>query len=243
MRRYVAMLFLIGSAAASDWEARFSRGEALEREGRYESAAAAFEGALQEAAGIQMPVTWNNLGVVYRALDRPRDAERCYRRAIAYYEQRPDLAAALATTLENLAALHLALGQLSKAEPLYRRSYEMRIRVLPPGHPAIAESLQGLGRLEQERRHTALAEKYYREALAIHGTAATLHNLGTLLASTGRVGEARELYERALAMYRQRGSAHPDEATVLRHLAELRLFTNRRAAEGAEETQRTQFHR
>lgn len=219
------MLFLIRCAAASDWEARFSRGEALERSGRYESAAAAFESALHEAAGIQTAVTWNNLGVVYRALGRPGDAERCYRRAMAYYEQRPDLAAPLATTLENLAALHLTLGQLSKAEPLYRRSYEIRLRVLPPRHPAIAESLQGLGRLEQERRHVALAEHYYREALAIHETPATLHNLGTLLAETGRIGEARELYVLALAMYRQRGNAHPDEATILRHLAELRTVT------------------
>src|SRR4051812_47736665 len=121
MRRYLAMLFLIGSAAASDWEARFSRGEALERSGRYESAAAAFEAALHQARGIQTPVTWNNLGVDYRAIGRHGDAERCYRRAIASYEQRPDLAAPLATTLQNLAALHLTLGQLSKAEPLYRR--------------------------------------------------------------------------------------------------------------------------
>jgi len=70
-----------------------------------------------------------------------------------------------------------------------------------------------------------VAEQYYREALAIHETAATLHNLGTLLAESGRIDEARELYVRAPATYRQRGSGHPDEATMLRHLAELQTVT------------------
>jgi len=231
------MILLAASAAwaANDWEAHFSRGEMFQRNGQYEPAAAEFESALHAVQrnapdDVKVPVTWNNLGVVYRALGRTPEAERCYLRAIAFYEKRADLAASLATTLENLAALYLTLGQLSKAEPLYRRSYQIRLEVLPPTHPAIAQSLQGLAQLEQERHRPERAEQYYRQALAIEESAfgptsgaiaPALHNLATLCADAGRSDEARALYDRALAIYRANLPGHPAEAVVLRHLAEL----------------------
>lgn len=233
---YMLMILLIGSAAAaSDWENHFSRGEAFQRNGQYERAASEFESALQEARrdnpnDVKVPVTWNNLGVVYRALGRTHDAERCYQQAIAFYEQQPSLATALATSLDNLATLQLTLGRPSKAESLYRRAYEIRSRLLPPADPAIAKSLQHLARLEDERRRPQQAEAYYRQALRIEesafgpmstGVAPTLHNLATLLAETGRTDEARALYDRALAIYRASLPGHPAEAVVLRHLAEL----------------------
>jgi Tfp pilus assembly protein PilF len=202
------------------WYSPFHNGELLERDGRFQEAAVQFEAALKTAQSLQTPVTLNNLGVVYRALGRPHDAEVSYRRAISFYEGRPELATALATTLENLAALYLSQGQLSKAEPLYRRSYETRLHALPKDDRAIAESLQGLASLEQERGHRQAAERYYREALAIRESAPALHNLATLLAEGKHDAEARGLYERALALYRAT-PGHPGEAVVLRHLAEL----------------------
>jgi tetratricopeptide (TPR) repeat protein len=220
--------------AGSDWDTHFTRGEGFERAGRYEQAAREFESALHEAErgpeDVKLPVTWNNLGVVYRALGRTHEAEACYLRAIAFYEKRTGFDAPLATALENLAALHLTLGALSKAEPLYRRSYEIRVKALPPAHPAIAQSLQGLAGLEQERHRPEKAEAYYRRALGIQESAfgsmspsiaPTLHNLASVLTETGRIDEARALYERTLAIYRAGMPGHPAEAVVLRHLAEL----------------------
>jgi tetratricopeptide (TPR) repeat protein len=236
------------SFAASDWNAAFTRGEAFERSGRYEKAAEAFEEALAAAKrenpnGVAVPVTCNNLGVIYRALGRSRDAERSYRSAIAYYESHTGLETSLATTLENLAALELTRGQLSKAEPLYRRSYEIRVGVLPPGDPAIGQSLQGLALLEHERRNFDRAEAYYREAIGIEEKAfgksapqlaPALHNLAALLAETGRNTEARILWERTLKIYRFSGATHPEEAVVLRHLAELDAAAGLRAEADAE---------
>lgn len=208
-------------AAGSEWETHVSRGEALERNGRYEQAVSEFEAALRFAADAETAVTYNDLGAVYRALGRPHEAERSYHRAIAFYETRPEFSAALATSVENLAALQLTTGHVSQAESLYRRSYAIRLAVLPAGDAAIAGSLQGLARVEQERHHATEAERYYRQALAIHESAAVLHNFATLLTETGRFQEARIQYERALAMYRIQSPGHPAEAIVLRYLAEL----------------------
>jgi len=202
------------------WYGHFHSGESFEHAGRYQEAAVEFEAALRDAQILQVPVTLNNLGVVYRTLGRPHDAEVCYRRAIAFYEPRPDLATALATTVENLAALHLDQGHLSKAAPLYLRSYEIRVRALPANDPAIAQSLQGMASLEHLRKRPKAAEEYYRRALAIQESAPTLHNLATLLAEAKRDAEARPLLERALAIYQQR-PGHPDSAVILRRLAEL----------------------
>jgi Tfp pilus assembly protein PilF len=229
----IALALLL--VAGSGWDAPFSRGEALERAGRYEQALIEFEAALAAAIAedpnsVNVPVTWNNLGVVNRALGRTNDAERYYRLALVWYEKRPQFEEALATTLENLAVVELAAGRISKAEPLYRRSYEIRRGVLTPGDPAIAQSLHGLAELEYNRHRPAAAEAYYREALAIEEArlgresikiASTLHNLATVWAETGRTDEARAAYRRVLAIYRSASPGHPSEAVVLRHLAEL----------------------
>jgi len=220
-----ASLLTTSAFAASDWDTRFSRGEAYERAGRYEQAAQEFEASLRAvpADDVRLPVTWNNLGVTCRELGRTDDAERYYRLAIAYYEKHAGLEGSLATTLQNLAALDLTLGHLAQAEPLYRRAYAIRRRILPADDPKIADSLQGLAQLEHARRHYAVAEVCYREALAIRETAPALHNYAMLLADTGRTAEARAAYERALAIYQAAGPGHPSEAVVRRHLAELEV--------------------
>src|SRR5215472_5284392 len=139
---YGFVMFLIGWSAwaASGWDEHFSRGEESQRNGRYEQAAMEFEAALHSArrenpADVRVAVTWNNLGVVYNALGRTHEAENSYLKAIAFYEDRPQFLSALAAPLDNLASLYLGLGRFSKAEPLYRRCYEIRLRILPPNDP------------------------------------------------------------------------------------------------------------
>jgi tetratricopeptide (TPR) repeat protein len=89
--------------------------------------------------------------------------------------------------------------QILSAGP-WRHAWTIRRAILPPGDPAIAQSLQGFAQLEYELHRPAQAEAHYREAIAnaeqsIGPTSTTLalalHNLATLLAETRRLDEAR----------------------------------------------------
>jgi tetratricopeptide (TPR) repeat protein len=224
------------AGADNDWEARFRDGETLDRAGRYAAAAPAFEAALAEAEHFpktdwRLPVTLHNLGVVYRQLARYTDAERCYRGAIDIFERwQPERKAERASSLYGLGALYLITGQLARAEPLYRQSYEVRLEALGPKHPLLGVSLQGVARVAQERRRFREAGEDYRQAAAIiesaHGSesrefADLAHDWGMLYRDEGRDAEARPLLARAAAIYQRSAPEHPKLAVILRNLAEL----------------------
>ncbi|HKE29067.1 MAG TPA: tetratricopeptide repeat protein [Bryobacteraceae bacterium] len=224
------------AGANGDWDAHFRSGEALDRAGQYAASAVEFEMALAVAEHFlktdwRLPVTLHNLGVVYRQLGRYPDAERCYQRASAIFERsQPERKAELASLLFDLGALYLTVGELSRAEPLCRRSYELRLEALGPNHPLIGASLHGLARVAQECRRFREAEDDYRRAAAVLEAAygphsrelADLdHNWGMLYRDQARDAEARPLLERAAAIYTETASSHPKLAIILRNLAEL----------------------
>jgi tetratricopeptide (TPR) repeat protein len=53
----------------------------------------------------------------------------------------------MATSLKNLAALLYMQGKYEEAVPYFRRSLEMRERLLGPEHPAVCTSLNNLAAL------------------------------------------------------------------------------------------------
>jgi tetratricopeptide (TPR) repeat protein len=246
--RKIAMCMLMGAvwAAAGDggWDTHFQSGETLDRAGRYAAAAAEFERALAEAEGFpktdwRFSVTLHNLGVVYRQLGRYPEAERCYRRAIEAFECcQVEHKAERASAFFELGALYLITSQVSRAEPLYRRSYDLRLEALGPDHPLVGVSLHGLARVAQERRKWRESEDYYRRAEKVLGkgygphsfeVADVLHNWSILLREEKRDDEARPLLERAITIYEQRAPVHPKMAVMLRNMAELEAATGNTA--------------
>jgi tetratricopeptide (TPR) repeat protein len=75
----------------------------------------------------------------------------------------------VATSLNNLAALHKAQGQYAKAEPLYQRSLAIREKALGPEHPDVAQSLNNLAALYKAQGQYAKAEAMKARAKAILG--------------------------------------------------------------------------
>ena len=222
---------LAGAAAGDSWEAHFSAGEAFTRTGSYVAAAREFGLALQEAEhlGPQDPrlvTTLTNAGVVNARLGHYDEAAAFYRRAIAIYEKyHPGLQSALATVLRNFAILNAAERRWGSAESLYRRAYELEAK--NPG-PPLANTLNAMGELAQERRRFAGAERLYLQALAILeqsaadplAAAALRHNLATLYRETGRGSEAGELLAQVIATYERLAPRHPNLAIALRNYAE-----------------------
>ncbi len=95
--------------------------------------------------------------------------------------------------------------RLDEAEPFLIRARDVRERVLPAGHPWIAESLRGLADLRRSQGRHAEAEPLYRRALAIwqqhpqhEGTQGIPESYAALLRATGRPEAAAELEYRAV---------------------------------------------
>jgi len=236
--KWILSLVAIPGLLASQtlWDQHFSRGETLERAGKYADAAEEFTAALEEAErldpdGTRLPLTLHNLGAVHRELGLNSDAERDYQRAISLWQNsRPARPLDLASSLSNLAALNLVLGRLSRAETLYRRGYDLRRANLPPNHARIGSSLIGLAQVAHTRRQYPEAEDLYRQAAAIVETSAgpaspaladVSHNWALLYRDMHRDDQARPLLERSQAIYEKANPNHPKLAIVLRNLAEL----------------------
>ena len=163
------------------------------------------------------------LGLVAKAL---------FERALAILEKalgpdHPDVA----TSLNNLAAMHEAIGGFNEARALHERALAIREKALGPDHPDVALSLSNLAAVQKATGALAEALRLNERALTIRtntlgpdhpDVAKSLSNLATLHELTGGFTEARALHERALFIREQAlGPDHPDVAMSLSNLAGL----------------------
>jgi CHAT domain-containing protein/Tfp pilus assembly protein PilF len=164
-----------------------------------------------------------------------------YRAAIARYEAALKEAQAfvesdprLTGTLNNLAELYREQGRYEGAELLFRRSLEIREKVLGPDHPEVALALHNLAGLYLKQGRYSEAEPLYRRSLGIFeknlgpnhpDVARSLNNLAELYREQGRYTEAEPLYRRSLAIREKAlGLDHPDVGTGLNNLALLHFM-------------------
>ena len=165
------------------------------------------------------------------ALGAYASARPLFERALAIREKalgpdHPDTAA----SLNNLAVLLQAQGDLAAARPLYERALAICEKALGPDHPDTATSLNNLAAASgpgRSRRGAATVRARAGDpregARPDHpDTAMSLNNLAGLLQAQGDLAAARPLFERALAICEKAlGPDHPDTATSLNNLAEL----------------------
>jgi serine/threonine protein kinase len=133
-----------------------------------------------------------------------------------------------ATVLESIGGTLRILGRQSEAEPLLRRSLDLRRNNLPEDHKEIGQILNQLGMLIHAQGRLTAAEPLYRQALAIQRKAlapddpylaGTLNNLGLLRSHLGDNAEAEVLHREALAIRRK--SLPPDDPAIALSLKQL----------------------
>jgi serine/threonine-protein kinase len=150
---------------------------------------------------------------------------------------RPDVQGAL---MDAIGEVERGLGRYDRAEPLLGRGLTLRRATFGPDSLEVAESLEHLGLLKQERSSFAEAERLLRQALAIKqarlgdrslDTAKTLNELGGLLANTGKAVEAEKLHrEAARIAARSEGAVGPTVAESLLFLSEAKLAQGNKVA-------------
>jgi tetratricopeptide (TPR) repeat protein len=134
-------------------------------------------------------------------------------------------------SLDGLARVLQAQGELASARRLYERALKIREKAFGPENDATATSLNQLAGLLEHQGDVAGARPLYERALAINEkalgpehpyTATGLNNLAVLLRAQGDLAGARLLHERALAIREKAlGPEHPDTAGSLNNLAVL----------------------
>jgi tetratricopeptide (TPR) repeat protein len=119
----------------------------------------------------------------------------------------------------------------NEAEPLLRKSLEIRKQLSVPVHPDVAASLHTLALLYRDQGRYSKAEPLYSESLEMRkqlfgeahpDVAASLHNLGIFYLDQGRYSEAEPLLLKSRTLSKQlSGEVHPTVATSLSSLAIL----------------------
>jgi tetratricopeptide (TPR) repeat protein len=143
----------------------------------------------------------------------------------------------VATSLNELALLYLAMGDDDAALPLSRQAMEICRTALGESHPLFGASLNNLAELYRDMGDHAAALPLSRQAMEICRTAlgeghpdfaASLNNLALLYQMTGDHAAALPLCRRAMEIWRTAlGEGHPHFATSLNSLAGLYAATGR----------------
>ncbi len=134
----------------------------------------------------------------------------------------PDVQAAV---MDAIGVVNLGLGRYDQAEPLLARSLALRRQVSGPNSLDVADSLEHLAELRNERSDRTGAETHLREALAIRrlhqgdndlAVARTLNRLGATLVEPGVSPEAapaiEAIHREALTIARR--AERPEGLTV-----------------------------
>ncbi|WP_417913316.1 tetratricopeptide repeat protein [Candidatus Electronema sp. TJ] len=160
-----------------------------------------------------------------------QQAEEWLAHLLAIREQEGEENAELGLALNDLAGVYADQGRYEEAEPLHKRSLEIREKKLGKDHPDVAESLNNLALLYDSRGRCEEAEPLYKRSLEIWEkalgkehphVAAALNNLAALYDSRGRCEEAEPLYKRSLEIWEKAlGKEHPHVAVSLNNLAAL----------------------
>ncbi len=146
----------------------------------------------------------------------------------------------VATTLNNLAATHEALGEYTQAELRYRHALTIIEAIQGPDHPDVAAGLHNLASLFFSQRAFARAEPLWQRSLSISERASGDHHphlvpaivtLGIVTQAQHKFEQAETYYVRAIRIVEQAlGADHPNLIPLYERYAVL-LRQDRRAEE------------
>ena len=212
-----------------------------ESAGRYESAKAHFERALEirvEAFGrdsLAAALSLSNLGAVLHQLGDADGAEARLRQSLEIFErelglQHPELC----RRLNSLGRVLEERDDLDAAHALYTRALDLAIAAHGEAHPEVADYLNALAGLARRQQQWPQARSLLERGLAVlektvgpnhPKVAGQLTNLGHVLSGAGDHAHAVEFYSRALAIIEEAWRPdHPRLIMPLRGMGQAYLL-------------------
>jgi serine/threonine-protein kinase len=135
----------------------------------------------------------------------------------------------IAENLDLLGEVHLAQGNVARADSDYTAALALRRGNLPPQDLRLARTLVGLSAARRAEGKFAEAEGFAREAIRIESAGGPVaradlargtSTLAAAIAAKGEYQEAARIYRDALSLYREvRPEEHPDVETAALDLA------------------------
>lgn len=218
-------------AAASATQLVFVEGHRLRRLEVALQWAEAAEAELQRGGHTDNSYLRMAMASAYHTAQRWDDAERCLRDAIAMIEAQsgPDHPR-LGTAHNNLGEVLRESGELDRARVELELGRDIYERAYGLDHPRIAQTFNNLASIDLALGELERAEAGFRRVLEIReqslgpshpDVAKALANLGIALRRQSRLDEARDVYARALAVFRSNGPDDVRTATLLLGLGKL----------------------
>lgn len=151
--------------------------------------------------------------------------------ALRIAETYPELDTRLATTLNNIAAVHYVRGDYVAAEPLFRRALSIREQSLGRDHAEVATSLNNLAAVNRKQGDLSAAAPALERALGIReqafgpthpNTLAIIHNLAAVHRDLGQDGQSEVLLRQSLDRRHLAGADDAGlEADIFERLADI----------------------
>ncbi len=159
------------------------------------------------------------------------DAEQLLRKSLEIRERAPNVGASgLIESLTSLAAVHIARGDLGRAELLLERALAGSEQLFGHQHARLSLLLNNLAQVYYKRKKYEPAERLLTRLAGIKSAkgvaepelAAVLASLATVREATGHLAAARQLWLRVLSIREKTlGADSPAVAAALEHLGEL----------------------
>ncbi len=219
------------------WEERIAAAQRAYAEARFQDAERECRAALEEAqaedpAQPRVAAALNELGEIYRAQGRDKEAEPLLQQSLDLSEQTlGPWHLQVAHALHNLAALCAGQERTQEAETRYQRAIAIEERMLGPEDSSLAASLNNLALIYKARGDFSRAIPLFQRALRLWLKAKTpeislaataMNNLGAVCYAQGKQAEAEALFREALQIKEASiGGRHPEVATILNNLAEV----------------------
>ncbi len=154
-------------------------------------------------------------GVSLRWLNRPTEAEACYREAMALFATyEGEESAGVAQMSQNIAIIQSRRGDHADAEATARRAIEIHERLYPQGNPDYSSALNVLGNVLWAAGKFEEGERVLRQSIEMDlamskapevGPASKMAMLAGRLASVNRLDEAIALAAESIPVFEQVG--------------------------------------
>lgn len=219
-------------------------GEVLSARGRLEEAIAVLASQLEVCRRVDSPMARTvaitaaqNMGVMYRQLDKFDESQKALEQALALQGPQPAATPEAARLLNNMASLLHSRGKLDQAETTYRSAIEMMQRVFGPSHDDTLIARSNMGVLYLDLNRPTEAVTVFRELLEVSEKVYGLknavvlthmNNLGNALERAGQLDEAERVTRRCAELRREAlGPTHPHTMITLGNLSGILMVLNR----------------